>query len=200
MINPSLILNFIVTYRYWALLPLAILEGPIIALLVGFMVHLGFFSILPAYIMLILGDFIPDSIYYFIGRFGNKNKIIKKYGSKSELLTRHLDHLEKIWHQNSLKTMFISKLAFGFSIPLLITAGMVHLPYKKFLWQALVVTIFQYGILMAVGYYLGQSYKLAIPYIKYAGFIFAGIIILLISGYFLFKIYIKNKIINNQQL
>jgi membrane protein DedA with SNARE-associated domain len=199
MIQTSMILSFISTYRYLALLPLAIIEGPILALFIGFMVHLGYFSIIPAYIVMILGDFIPDSIYYFIGRFGHKDKIIKKFNNKSESLSKHLNRLENLWHKNPLKTMFICKLAFGLSVPLLITAGMVKLPYKKFVWQALIVTIFQYGVLMTVGYYLGQSYQLAIPYIKYAGIIIAGIVILFMAIYFTLQIYIKNKVIENKE-
>lgn len=189
------IINFLSTYKYVALLPIACLEGPITALFVGFMVQIGYFSLIPAYIVMVLGDFIPDSIYYFIGKLGNKEKIKKHYNEKSESLLKHLGNLENLWHKNPLKTMFICKLAFGFSIPLLITAGIVKLPYKKFIWYAFIVTIFQYGVLIMVGYFLGQSYKLAMPYIKYAGFIFAGIIILLISIYFIFQTYIKNRIL-----
>lgn len=200
MIQTSIIFSFISTYRYIAILPLAIIEGPILALFVGFLSHLGYFSIIPAYIIMILGDFIPDSIYYFIGRFGHKEKILKRFNNKSGLLSKHLDNLENIWHKNSFKAMFISKLAFGLSIPFLITAGIVRLPYRKFIWQALVITMFQYGVLMALGYYLSQSYKIVVSYVKYAGFIVAGIVIVLISIYFILQIFIKNKVIKDNNL
>jgi len=148
---------------------------------------------------MILGDFIPDSIYYSIGRFGHKEKILKKF-SKSKFLSKHLDNLENIWHKNSFKAMFISKLAFGLSVPFLITAGIVRLPYKKFVWQALIVTMFQYGVLMMVGYYLGQSYKLAIPYFKYTGIAIAVIAIIVVIIYFAIQIFIKNKVIKDNNL
>ena len=144
---------------------------------------------------MILGDFLPDSLYYYIGRFSNKEKLIAKYDTKSKLISRHLGHLEHLWHNHTLKTMFVSKLAYGLSIPLLVTAGLVHLRYRKFVWQALIVTLFQYGLLMIVGYYLGQSYERAIPYVKDIGIIIAVIAILFVVIYFLVQRYIKNKLI-----
>jgi len=77
MFQTSIIFNFLLQYRYLALFPLACIEGPILALVVGFMVHLGYFSFIPAYFIMVLGDFVPDSVYYFIGRFGDKEKLIK---------------------------------------------------------------------------------------------------------------------------
>ena len=194
MFHPSAIIP-----TYLALFPIACLEGPIVALAVGFLVHLGYFSFIPAYLVMMLGDFGPDSLYYAIGRFGNKEKLIKRYDTKSKLISRHFDYLERVWHKHTLKTMFVSKLAYGLSIPLLVTSGLVRLSYWKFVWQALIVTMFQYGLLMVVGYYLGQSYELAIPYVKNVGIIIAVAAVVVIIMYFLFQKRMKNKVIKFEE-
>src|SRR5258708_4268822 len=168
MLKPATALNFLLSYKYAALLPLACLEGPMVALAVGFLTRLGYFSFLPAFLIMILGDFIPDSIYYAIGHLGNKQSLTSKYDTKSNIISRHLALISKMWFEHPIKTMFVSKLAYGFSIPLLVTAGLAHMPYRKFIWHALHVTIFQYGLIMTLGYYLGQSYMAAGNYIKYA--------------------------------
>ena len=199
MFQSSAILATLMKYRYIALFPLACLEGPVLALAVGFMVYLGYFSFIPAYFVMMLGDFGPDSLYYAIGRFGNKNNLTKKYDTKSKLISQHFEYLDRAWHKHTLKTMFVSKLAYGLSIPLLITSGMSQIPYRKFIWQALIATLFQYGLLMLVGFYLGQSYQLAIPYVKDVGIIIAIIAVLFVVAYFLFQKRMKNKVVKFEE-
>ncbi len=194
MPQSQIILKYLSAYGYIALVPLAMLEGPIIALVAGFMVYLGVFSFIPAYLIMLLGDFVPDSAYYAIGYYGKKDKLITKYDTKSKLISRHFGYIEKLWHGHTMKTMFVSKLAYGFSIPLLVTAGLVRLPYKKFIWQALIVTLFQYGLLMTIGYFLGQSYMSAAPYVKNIEIIIAVVAVLVIVLYFLIQRYFGKKI------
>ena len=76
--DSSVALHLLMTYRYLILFPLAAVEGPIVALLVGFLISLGYFQFFPAFGIMILGDLIPDSFYYYLGRFGNKKNLIEK--------------------------------------------------------------------------------------------------------------------------
>ena len=57
-------------------------EGPVLAIIIGFLIHQGYLAFLPSYIILIFGDIIPDSAYYYLGRLGKHKNIIEKYGSK----------------------------------------------------------------------------------------------------------------------
>ena len=195
MFQSSAALGILIKYRYLALFPLACIEGPIIALAVGFMIHLGYLSFIPDFLILILGDFIPDSIYYFIGNLNNKEKIFNKYDTKSKLISKNFKHIEGMWQNHSLKTMLVCKLAYGLSTPLLILAGLTRISYFKFIWQSVTVTIFNYGILMLLGYFLGKSYQTAIPYVKDIGVIIAVTAIIFFVIYFSFQKYMTNKII-----
>ena len=179
-------------YGYFILFPLAAFEGPIVSLVVGFLIYLGYFKFLPAYAILLLGDLIPDTIYYYIGRFGSKRKIMEKYGSR-------LNIIEKLWLEHGKKTMFLSKLAYTLSVPFLISAGLVKMPYRKFISYAFPVTLFQYGVLMALGYFLGHLYKLAEHYIKYAYVIAAAILIIFIISYVLITKYARKRIKEMEQ-
>ena len=174
-------------YGYLILFPLVVLEGPIIALVAGFFVYLGYFQPFPAFGVLLLGDLIPDTIYYYIGRFGNKTKIAKKYGPR-------LIPMEKLLRNHGRKTMFFGKLAYGLSAPFLISAGLVKMPFKKFISYAFPITIFQYALIMAIGYYLGSSYNLATKYIESAGIIIAVILVVLTIGYVFFIKCVRLKI------
>ena len=181
-------------YRYLILFPLAAVEGPVVALVVGFLISLGYLSFIPAYIILLFGDIIPDTIYYYLGRFGNYNKIKAKYFKSNGIISSNIHILEHLWNNHGQKTMFFSKLAYGLSIPFLISAGLVNMTLKKFLSYTIPVTIFQYALLVVIGYYLGQSYSLATKYITYGGLFFGGVLIIFVGSYFFIYKYAKTQI------
>jgi len=192
MFSSKTLIKIIIAYRYPILLPLAFLEGPIISLAVGFLVYLGYFHFLPAYLVLLVGDIIPDIFYYYLGRFGNKRKLVQKYGTNS-FIAKNAEFIKRIWHEHGMKTMFVGKLAYGLSSPFLISAGLVNLPFKRFISYAIPVTIFQYAVIMAIGYYLGYSYNSAAEYISSAGIIISIIVILAVAIFFTQK-YARKKI------
>lgn len=186
-------------YGYLALFPIAAFEGPVVSLLVGFFIRLGYFNFFPAYVILIFGDLIPDTIYYYIGRFGNKKKLIEKYGTRYNFISGNFQLIEKLWREHGRKTMFLSKLAYGLSTPFLISAGLVNISFRKFVSCALPITIFQYAALMLVGYYLGSSYQFASTYIHFAEIIIALFFVIFIAGYILFAKYAYRQIIKMEK-
>ncbi len=182
-------------YRYLALFPLAAFEGPIISLVVGFLIHSGYLAILPSYAMLVLGDIIPDTIYYYVGRFGEEKNLISKYASKEGFIANNFPLVEKLWEKHGFKTMFLSKIAYGLSTIFLVSAGLVKMPLKRFLTYTIPITLFQYGVIMTIGYYLGQSYEAASKYIEYTGYFAAGIVVILIVVYIILSKYARKKLI-----
>ena len=76
--DTAVFLQYIVSYKYLALFVIAVFEGPLVCLFAGFLVFSGYLSIIPTYITMVLGDFIPDIIYYFIGVYGDKKKLVEK--------------------------------------------------------------------------------------------------------------------------
>jgi len=193
------IIPLLTQYGYWILFPLAAIEGPLVCLVVGFLIYLGVFQFIPAYLILILGDLIPDVTYYYIGRFGNKKKLIEKYGSRLSIISNNFGLVEKLWRDHGKKTMFLSKLAYGLSTPFLISAGLVNMPLKRFVAYALPVTLLQYAIILSLGYFLGRCYEVATGYIQGAGFVIAGLLILFIVGYVFFLKYARKQIIKMEK-
>ena len=169
-----------------------------VALVVGFLISLGYLSFIPAYLILVLGDIIPDSIYYYLGRFGNERALVKKYFSGEGFLAGHLQAVEKLWHHHGGKTMFFSKLAYGLSTPFLISAGLAKLPVKKFFTYALPVTFGQYLVLLTIGYFFGSSYQKFADYFTSFGLIIAGLGILIVL-YLLFSRYARREIIKLEE-
>ena len=174
-------------YGYFILFPLAVIEGPVVSLLVGFLMYLGYFQFFPALAVLVLGDVVPDVFYYYIGRFGNGKKLIEKYGT-------HLNLIEKLWQEHGKKTMFFSKIAYGLSTPLLISAGLVKMPLRRFVSYTIPISITLYTVIIIIGYYLGSSYQLAAKYINYAEIIIAIFFVIFIAAYVFSAKYARRQI------
>jgi membrane protein DedA with SNARE-associated domain len=136
-----------------------IIEGPIISVISGFMVYLGFLNIYIIYPLLVLGDIIGDSIYYSIGRYGKESRIVKKiisflgYDEASEKFL--IDHFSK--HTN--KTLILAKIFHGIGIPVQISAGVAKVNFKQYLIIETGCTIVKTFILLIIGFYLGNSYQ-----------------------------------------
>ncbi len=159
---------------YVIILPIAIFEGPVLAMFVGMFIKLGYLALIPSALVMILGDFLPDSFYYYIGRFGHNWKFSKKLLSKLD----DESLIIKLWNRHTIKTLIASKLAFGISPALLLTAGVARMPYPRFIRWSLLITVLQYGIFMTIGYLIGYSYQ-AVQSAKFIGIVITVIIILI---------------------
>lgn len=193
------ILLLLVKYKYLVLFPIAAIQGPMASLIAGFLVFKGDFSFLPAYGVLILGDVIPDTIYYYIGRYGQDNFFVSLFTRKFTSLLVKKDVVKKLWENHTKKTMFLIKLAYGLSVPFIIAAGFTKVSYRKFISSAFVVTIVQYGLIMLGGYFLGHSYRLGGTYLEYAYIIITIILVLFIAFHAGFVGYAKRKIFRMEE-
>jgi len=142
-------------YRYFILFPLACFEGPMVAFVAATLIPLGYFSPLPLFVVLVLADVIPDITYYFFGRWGREKSLIEKVGPKLRITPERFEVVRNLWHTHPFKTMAITKFAYGLSTPLLITAGLAHLPFNTFWRYSAVLAAFQYSVLIGLGYFFG---------------------------------------------
>lgn len=180
-------------YKYIILSIFAILEGPVVSLVSGFLVRLGHLKFLPVIIILLLGDIVSDSVYYFLAIKSNGEEFIKKYANKYKTISENFNLLENLWRQHGVVTMFVAKFAYGFTIPLVISAAISKVPYKKLMLYIIPPTILKYSLLVIIGYYLAHEYNTAEKYI-YSSAIYVPIVILLFFlSYKLSLKYLKKK-------
>ncbi len=192
------LLTLVVHYRYAILFPLAFFEGPIVSFVAGMLIARGYFNVPLAYGILILGDLIPDTAYYLFGRYGERKTLISRYAAKIGIKENHFGAIRKLWHDHPGKTMFFSKLAYGLSTPFLISAGVVGMPLKKFLSYALPVTLVQYALLMALGYYFGGSFNIIAQSFKDIQIIIVAIIAVAFA-YYLLQRYMRTKLLEEEK-
>lgn len=148
------ILRFLSSYGYLVILPLSVIEGPIVTVLAGILSagsHLDWRWVLA---LVILGDLIGDLIYYALGRWSRvpAAALGRNYGLTE---TRTAD-LERRLNQNATRVLLIGKWTHAIGVFVLIAAGMARLPLFQFLLVNLIATLPKSLAFLLLGYFAGQ--------------------------------------------
>lgn len=192
------IIQLILHYRYLILFPLACIEGPVVALVVGFLVSLGYFNFFAAYLLLVIGDVLPDMLYYFLGRYGKRRSLVARYGKKVGITHERLATLGRLWGKHPGTTMFTSKLAYGLSTPLLVSAGLVGLSPKLFFTYSLLMSFAQYAVLLTLGFYFGNAYTIIAHTFEGIGLVIT-VFILAAGAYYFLTGYMRKRLLQEEK-
>ncbi|HRY52418.1 MAG TPA: DedA family protein [Candidatus Portnoybacteria bacterium] len=161
-------------YRYFALFPLAVIEGPIITVVAGFFASLGYLSLPIAYAIIVAGDLAGDVVYYFIGRFGGRT-FIDKWGKYLGAGKEQVELLEKKFNKHGNKLLFIGKLSHGIGGAFLLAAGVIKMPLYQFLMSNLLATFIKSLALLLIGFYFGYAIDSINSYMERVSLITLGI-------------------------
>lgn len=171
-------LTLIISHAYLFLIPLAILEGPLLAVVCGVAAGLGYLNPFVAYGILVGGDLLPDIMYYSIGRFGAHLPWVRRIATKTRLIRETLLPLENLWREHLQLTLTSAKLAYGISAPFIVSAGLAKVPLIRFVSASLMVSAVYLGALGATGYVLSSIYGATVlesgrapEYLGVAGFL-----------------------------
>lgn len=169
------------TYKYWILLPLAIIEGPLLAIIVGFLITLSIFNPLIAFFILVLGDVIGDMLMYLLGRWGGK-PILSKFGRFLGVTEQKLNDARVFFSDRHTKAVVLSKLIHGVGFVGLITAGILRVSYRKFALTCLSLSIAQVTLMLILGVLFGHAYTLLGNYLGYyaTGVSIAAVLIVIV--------------------
>ncbi len=150
--------ELILQYRYWILIPLSFIEGPVIAFVAGTLASVGLFNLYFLAALFFVRDVGLDGVYYAIGHFGAKTRFVQRMLKKLGITNDHLEQVRTLWQQRPGWTMFIGKLSYGIAAAFIVVAGMVRMPLPVFFKWAAIVAVLQYGVLLLAGYLLGNTF------------------------------------------
>lgn len=151
------ITEVILQYRYWILIPLSLIEGPVVAFVAGTLASFGYFNIYFLSALFFVRDIGLDGMYYAIGHFGGRTAFAERMLAKIGITDTHLDKVRELWERRPFTTMFIGKLSYGIASAFIVVAGMVKMPLRKFFKYGAMVAVLEYGLLLFAGYFLGES-------------------------------------------
>ncbi|MCC2630537.1 MAG: alkaline phosphatase [Candidatus Paceibacter sp.] len=186
------IIAWILAYKYIVLVPGAIIEGPVLSMLCGLLIRIGVLDLAPTYVLLMAGDLIGDTLWYWAGFHWGK-KLVSKFGKYISLTEKNLEIVGRLYHKYHNSIIIISKLCMGLGFPgaVLATAGIVKIPFKKFILLNTVGQVIWTGGLLAIGYYLGDTYLKI--YGGFEIFSFVGLSVLTIAILFGIGKYIRKR-------
>lgn len=151
------ITHLVLQYRYWILIPLTIIEGPIVAFVAGTLAAVGYFNLYLLGVIFFVRDVGLDIMYYAIGHYSGRTGFGGRMLAKVGITTTHLDHVRDLWARRPGWTMLVGKLSYGIATAFIIAAGIVKMPFRIFIKYGVAVAVLEYGTILLAGYFLGNS-------------------------------------------
>ncbi len=148
---------FIATYGLVLLLPLAVIEGPIVSIVAGVLCGRGLLDWYWVYPLLVLGDLGGDALYYAIGRMshGWLHRIAPKIGIPVARGEAFADRVKG----RAIRMLLIGKWTHAIGGLVLIAAGAARIPLLRFMVINFVATLPKSALLLAIGYWTGGHFQ-----------------------------------------
>lgn len=149
-------LALLAAYAYAAIFPLSVLEGPVVTILAGYLVSLGYLDPLLAYATVVAGDITGDLAWYAAGRWGRRG-IESRWGKYLGVTPERMRRIEEHFRRHSGKTLLIGKFTQALGALVLFGAGATRVRPQRFLVFNLAATLPKSLALLIFGYYFGKA-------------------------------------------
>jgi membrane protein DedA with SNARE-associated domain len=151
------LLYMLTKYKYLILFPMAIVEGPVLAVIAGFLCSNGLLNPALVFPIIVLGDITGDSVCYSLGRWGPP-KFLRKMAVRRGLSLKNIDRTKIYFDSNPVRTVSISKITLGAGVAGIYLAGNARIPYRKFIKICFLTSMAQYLFYLGIGLWFGQAY------------------------------------------
>jgi len=176
------VIIWFIKYKYFVIFPIATIEWPIISIIAGFIVSLGYMNFFLVYLILIISDIIGDILYYFLGKYYGI-KLVNKYWHKIGLTQDKLEKLDISFEKNTWKILFIAKITHTFGMWVLIISGILKVKLSKFIFFNFIPNLLKSFILLYIWYVFGKYYKEIDSYLYYYILVTFVVFILILVKY-----------------
>jgi membrane protein DedA with SNARE-associated domain len=155
---------FLAKYKYQVILPIAILEGPVVTVISGILVARGTLSFLPTLAVVFAGDMISDPALYLLGRFGRQ--LLRRLPLPA-FAQHRLEPVERQYAAFPWRTLIVGKLSYGLGSLFVVAAGAARMPARDFLMRMGLVDAVKSASLLALGYFCGRAVLRRTGYLRY---------------------------------
>lgn len=149
------ILSTIQTWGYGIILVLSIVEGPLVAIVAGFLVSTGELHWLTAFLVLMLGDFVGDALYYYVGYVGH-GPVVERIARRIGVTDARMRALEQAFKKHDWKILLINKTQAIGSV-VLYYGGAARMNFWRFQWINTIGSIPKVALFQIVGFYFGTG-------------------------------------------
>ena len=183
------IFGWLINYKYLILLPVTVVEGPIITVIAGFLASTGVLELFTAFAVVIVGDVIGDTLYYSIGRWG-REKFVARWGKYIGLSLERVQKMEHQFEKRGKMILIWGKISHVFGAVILVSAGISKVKFKDFIFLNFIASLPKSALLLLIGFYFGQAYVRINKYFDYSVIIMFGLGIAAIIVYWITKKYV----------
>ncbi|HVW71724.1 MAG TPA: DedA family protein [Candidatus Paceibacterota bacterium] len=175
------IVGIISASRYGLLFFTTLLGSPVVMIGAGYLIHIHQLDFWPAYATIVAADIVGDIGWYWVGRRGAR-PFLEKYGSYMGITDDVICRLEERFKNYHEWILIISKLTMGFGVAIgvLAVAGMMRVPFGRYLAINLSGELLWALIPIGIGYYFGNISDLFPPSLRY-GFVAFGFVIMIFA-------------------
>ncbi len=183
-------------FKYALVFFAAIVEGPIVMIASGFLLKLGYFSLVPIFITLVVGDVFADIGWYYIGYFFLE-PFMQRRGHFLGVTPETLEKVKKLFRRYHTSILLISKMSLGLGLALatLLTAGATRIPLLRYVMLNVLGEGVLVLVLMSLGYFFGHLYTQIASGLQL--FLLGGGILFVLLALFGFSRYAKSKLLRD---
>lgn len=182
----SALLSYFSHYGYWVVFFGVMLEnagvpvpGETILLAAGFFAAQGHFNLWEVMVIAALGAVLGDNTGYFLGREVGR-ATLERYGRYGGLTHGRLAHMDRFFTAHGNKTILVARFITGLRVFAALLAGSARMPWRTFaVYNMLGALLWSLAISLA-GFFFGRSWDVLEHWIKGAGLIALGVIVLAI--------------------
>lgn len=151
------LLDLIRDHGITVLTPLAVIEGPVVSVVAGYLVSLQLVTLRAVLIALVIADVLGDVAVYALGRFGRR---VIPFGFLGRFgLTRtRVARMVRGFRARGTRILVVGKLTHAAGFAVMVAAGIVRMSFARFMVVSLLTTIPKTVILVAVGHIFGTAW------------------------------------------
>lgn len=179
------IFDWIIRYGYLFMFLILLVEGPVVTASGALAAALGYFNVYAVFAISFLANFLPDVVYYGLGRWSGQ-WALDRYGEQVGIPRRRRDRAAVFIGGNLGKWLCFVKTVPLISPPGLAVMGALGIPVRRFIWwDALIVALTSLGFVL-LGYFSGKGYDELRRITPFATFALLGIFLAFILSAFLY--------------
>ncbi|MBI3650909.1 MAG: DedA family protein [Acidobacteria bacterium] len=193
LFNPDNIIQLFHQYGYWIVFFGVMIEnagvpvpGETILLVAGFFASRHGFNLWLVMLIAAVGAVLGDNAGYWLGRKAGRGFLLR-YGKYVLLTEKRFTQMETFFHQHGDKTVLVARFITGFRVFTALFAGASHMNWSRFVLFNVLGAISWAVVMTLLGYFFGESWHLLEQYVKGAGWILAGAVVVALLGRFFWK-------------
>jgi len=169
--------------------------GELVLFILGFFIAQGFIPAWPVIVLGFFGTFVPNLLWFFLGKTAIADKLISHRFAHNTILTI-TEALHHISNRNRLTAIIIIKFLVGTPFVLIMYVNKIKLGFRRFVYYQSIAIFLSLLIVIPIGFLSGLGFTYFSKILKnlYAGL---GFLLLIIVIIIMVQLWTKRELIKN---